>query len=56
MSIEIERNETEDVKVNLTLVSQQIDQLVQQYKRKEGCVRLLAVSKTKPFIRTRSSV
>tara|TARA_R110000764_G_scaffold165681_1_gene252560 strand:- start:847 stop:1575 length:729 start_codon:yes stop_codon:yes gene_type:complete len=49
MSIEIERNETEDVKVNLTLVSQQIDQLVQQYKRKEGCVRLLAVSKTKPL-------
>jgi len=35
MSIEIEtKTKPEDVKVNLTLVSQQIDQLVQQYNEK----------------------
>jgi len=49
MTIEVEGIEATDIKANLTLVSQQIDQLVLQYKRKAGCVRLLAVSKTKPL-------
>jgi pyridoxal phosphate enzyme (YggS family) len=48
MTIEFEQNEAEDIKVNLALVSQQIEQLVQQSQREAGCVRLLAVSKTKP--------
>lgn len=48
MTIEVEHNEAEDIKINLALVSQQIEQLVQQSQREAGCVRLLAVSKTKP--------
>lgn len=49
MSIEVESNEAQEIKVNLARVSQQVEQLEQQYQRKAGSVRLLAVSKTKPL-------
>jgi PLP dependent protein len=49
MSIKVKSNEMADIKANLAQVSQHIEQLIQQYRRTEGCVRLLAVSKTKPL-------
>jgi pyridoxal phosphate enzyme (YggS family) len=49
MSIEVENNEAQEIKANLTRVSQQVDEFTQQYHRKAGSVRLLAVSKTKPL-------
>ncbi|MBJ7554964.1 YggS family pyridoxal phosphate-dependent enzyme [Marinomonas spartinae] len=38
-----------NIETNLSLVGAQIAQLEQQYQRDTGSVRLLAVSKTKPF-------
>lgn len=49
MAIKVESNEALEIKTNLTRVTRQVDQLVQQYQRETGSVRLLAVSKTKPL-------
>lgn len=49
MSIEVESNEAQEIKVNLARVSRKVEQLEQQYQRKVGSVRVLAVSKTKPL-------
>jgi pyridoxal phosphate enzyme (YggS family) len=48
MAVDIEKNEATNIKSNLVLVSEQIEQLTLQYKREVGSVKLLAVSKTKP--------
>lgn len=48
MATEVERNDTDEIRANLVVVSQQIEELEQQYDRTAGSVRLLAVSKTKP--------
>ncbi|WP_407659340.1 YggS family pyridoxal phosphate-dependent enzyme [Marinomonas sargassi] len=42
-------NSADQIKTNLSFVSQQIEQLVQKAQRPKGSVRLLAVSKTKPI-------
>jgi hypothetical protein len=49
MSMKVESPEVADIKANLAQVTEQIDQLVQQSRRPQGSVRLLAVSKTKPL-------
>lgn len=48
MTVDIEINEAANIKSNLVLVSEQIEQLTLKCKRKVGSVKLLAVSKTKP--------
>ncbi|MDB4837235.1 YggS family pyridoxal phosphate-dependent enzyme [Marinomonas sp.] len=42
-------NSVDNIKANLSFVSQQIEQLVLQAQRPQDSVRLLAVSKTKPI-------
>lgn len=55
MSIETDYNEAGSIKVNLTEVAQQIEQLSHQYHRAAGDVKLLAVSKTKPLSAIRAA-
>ncbi|WP_137169045.1 YggS family pyridoxal phosphate-dependent enzyme [Marinomonas sp. FW-1] len=49
MTTEAERIDTEEIRANLAVVTQQIEELEQQFDRAAGSVRLLAVSKTKPI-------
>ncbi|TYL48928.1 YggS family pyridoxal phosphate-dependent enzyme [Marinomonas sp. IMCC 4694] len=49
MLADVEQSEAQDIKENLALVLRQIGQLEQEHHREAGCVRLLAVSKTKPL-------
>ncbi len=48
MTIELEKEDAESIKNNLSAVSLQITQAIQQFGRTPESVRLLAVSKTKP--------
>jgi pyridoxal phosphate enzyme (YggS family) len=47
--VEMAMSEAENIQKNLSLILQQIEELTLKAKRAQGCVRLLAVSKTKPI-------